>query len=189
MAVSFHNGSITCPMISEPISDFLQCQASWDRRDVKVLPGSKLVQDSSGSVSIIPKTPFEVLGERFIGPLVAKITTLTSGVFSYFQSPPSRLSSDPVEIRPRSEVPPSQQQRLFCCLQSDPDTDDLDDINRVFSARFAGKKLEDREYSSEFMSVITCLQKEYDLNPLHKFFLVEIYSQKLPKCLLSIQNN
>jgi|GEM_PF-3279112 len=189
MSMSIGNSSLMCPLRSSGLLDSLQCGPRWNDTYVKVLPGSRLAQDSNGCVSLIAKKPFEVVGERFMGPLVDRITNMTSTFFSYFQSSPPGPSSDPVEMRPRSEAPLSQEERLYSCLQRDPGTADLYNFNRDFSVDFAGKKLEDPDYSSVFQSLITRLQKEHYLPPYLWIHLQETYKETLEKCLRSIQNS
>lgn len=190
MAVSFHNSSLTCPLSSPSTLSSLQCPASWNDREVTVLPGSRLTQDSSGSIFLIAKSPFEVVGERILRPLIERVSTLASSIFPYIQFLQFRSSAQPVEMRLRSvEVPLSQEERLYRCLANDPLTATYNGFNRAFAEHFANKKLEDLNDRSLFKSVIDGLKKEYELHPALWGAVEEFYEITLKKCLPSMQNN
>ncbi len=67
-------------------SSVFQSAGALDGRDAARLGTSRFVQNSNGSIHLIEKTPAEVVGERILRPLIDKISTLTSYVFSLIEN-------------------------------------------------------------------------------------------------------
>lgn len=66
-------------------SSVLQNAGGLNGRGVAYLGASRLVRDSNGSIYLIEKIPAEMIGKKILRPLIDKVSTLTSYVFSFIR--------------------------------------------------------------------------------------------------------
>ena len=101
--------------ISQPFqtysSTFVEYSEPWNKASVTYFQESRLVQSSSRSICLIPKTPSEVIGEKILRPIIDVISTWASKIFSlatYIPSLPGASASE-IGIGNDSDFFPSEE--------------------------------------------------------------------------------
>jgi|GEM_PF-4645685 len=107
-----------------------QTQDVLNDRNITRLSASRLVQDSNGSIYIIPKTPAEFIGEKVVHPIVHKISSLATNVLTIFHN----ISFFESLAKDLSYIDFPSEEVLLSCLTTHPLSDEYSRKNGVTDA-------------------------------------------------------